>query len=293
MPNTSFNIKNTTVKPAKKSTEPAPARIPRAPTALTPEQESAVILRNIVLADQERLQRSNAWVNNGSPTTNEHESTETGRSHSILQAPDNTNYIVTNKLEQNISHRIPFSPIIPCKRNPPFASYDIPTKKQRVRSDSNSNNIKNKHNNQVDKPNTFKMSDKSMEDPHTNNRVIVGTAMKRALQRMPPFCHLTDTSKDMVKTVNSETLLHPNSHFTFSLADDSRNIHSDDGDKTSKDRLSNASLLTRRRPLLFANERFQWWLSTLTTIVKAQNLVRVRSEVNSGRSDLDVCRIVC
>jgi hypothetical protein len=53
-----------TGKVAKKSTEPAPAHIPRAPTALTPEQESAVISRYLVLADQERLLRSNASLNN-------------------------------------------------------------------------------------------------------------------------------------------------------------------------------------------------------------------------------------
>ncbi len=74
--------------------------------------------------------------------------------------------------------------------------------------------------------------------------------MKRALQRMPPFCHLTDTSKDMVKTVNSETLLHPNSHFTFSLADDSRNLHSDDGDKTSKKRAFERALTHPEAPII-------------------------------------------
>jgi hypothetical protein len=63
-PNTSTTINTSTVKVTKKSTEPAPARIPRAPTALTPEQESAVISRYLALADQERLQRSNASVNN-------------------------------------------------------------------------------------------------------------------------------------------------------------------------------------------------------------------------------------
>jgi hypothetical protein len=93
MPNTSSNINTSTVKPAKKSNEPAPARIPRAPTALTPEQESAVISRYLVLADQERLLGSNASFNNGSPTSNKHEFTEMGRSHSIVQAPDVTNFI--------------------------------------------------------------------------------------------------------------------------------------------------------------------------------------------------------
>jgi hypothetical protein len=44
MPNTSSNIETTTVKVAKKSSKPAPTRVQRAPTALTPEQESAVIM---------------------------------------------------------------------------------------------------------------------------------------------------------------------------------------------------------------------------------------------------------
>ncbi len=97
-PNTSTNINSSTVKIAKKSTEPAPARIPRAPTALTPEQESAVISRYLVLADQECLLRSNASLNNGSPTSNELESTEMGRSHSILKAPDKIHHNASTKL---------------------------------------------------------------------------------------------------------------------------------------------------------------------------------------------------
>ncbi len=36
--------------------------------------------------------------------------------------------------------------------------------------------------------------------------------------------------------MNSETLLHPNSYFPFSVADDASNLHSDDGDGTSKER---------------------------------------------------------
>jgi hypothetical protein len=60
--------------------------------------------------------------------------------------------------------------------------------------------------------------------------------MERALQRTPPFYHPTDTSEDIVETVNSEILLHSNSHFPFSLHDDESNLHSDDGDETSKER---------------------------------------------------------
>jgi hypothetical protein len=104
-PNTSTNINTSTVKIAKKSTEPAPARIPRTPTALTPEQESAVISRYLVLADQERLLRSNASLNNGRPTSNKHESTGMGRSHSILKAPDEIHHNASTKLQHDISHR--------------------------------------------------------------------------------------------------------------------------------------------------------------------------------------------
>jgi hypothetical protein len=53
---------------------------------------------------------------------------------------------------------------------------------------------------------------------------------------MPPFYNPTDTSEDIVKTVNSEILSPPNSHFPFSLHDDESNLHSDDGDGISKKR---------------------------------------------------------
>jgi hypothetical protein len=129
-PNTPTNINTSTVKIAKKSTKPTPARIPRAPTALTPEQESAVMSRYLVLANQERLLRSNASLNNGSPTSNEHESTKISYPHSLLQAPDKIHHNASTKLQHDISHRIPFSPIIPRKQNLPFASIKEPTKKQ-------------------------------------------------------------------------------------------------------------------------------------------------------------------
>jgi hypothetical protein len=171
-PNTPTNINTSTVKITKKSTEPTPAaRIPCVPTALTPEQESAVISRNLVLADQELLLRSSASLNNGSPTFNEHESTEMGRPHSLLQVPDEIHHNASTKLQHDISHRIPISPIIPRKRNLPFASNKEPTKKQRVSSDKKDNNINISIKNQVDESNTF----------HNNKRENVGTAMEQAL----------------------------------------------------------------------------------------------------------------
>ncbi len=66
MPNTSSNIKTATAKAAEKSSSAASTRVQRAPTALTPEQESAVISRYLVVADQERLQCINASPHNGS-----------------------------------------------------------------------------------------------------------------------------------------------------------------------------------------------------------------------------------
>jgi hypothetical protein len=249
-PNTSGIINTSTVKITKKSTEPVPARIPHAPTALTPEQESAVISRNLVLADQERLHCSNASLNNGSPTSNEHESTEMGRFHSTLKAPDEFHQNASTKIQHNISHRIPFSPITPRKRNHPFASNKVPTKKQRVSSDKKDNNITNSIKNQVAKSNTFKTLDKSTNELHNNKRGIVETAMERALQRMPPFYHPTDTSEDIVETVNSEILLHSNSHFPFSLHDDESNLHSDDGDETSKERAFERVLTHPQAPIM-------------------------------------------
>ena len=173
MPNTSPSINTSTVKIAKMSSEPALTRIPRAPTALTPERESAVISRFLVLTDQERLLRSNASLNNGSPTSNEHESPEMGCSHFILKAYDRNHHNTTNKVQHNISHRIPFSLIMPRKRNVPLASNEEPTKKQRVSSDKKDNNIKNKHKNQVDASNTFKVSDKSTNELSTDKREFV------------------------------------------------------------------------------------------------------------------------
>jgi hypothetical protein len=172
MPNTSTKINTFTVKVAKKSSEPAPARIPRAPTALTPEQESAVISRYLVLADQERLLRSNASINTGSPTSNEHEFTDMGRSHLLPQASGKIHHNASTKLQHNISHRIPFSPIIPRKRNLPFASNEQPMKKQYVRSERKSNSNDNSINNPIAQSNTFKTSDNSTEELHTDKRGI-------------------------------------------------------------------------------------------------------------------------
>jgi hypothetical protein len=173
-----------------------------------------------------------------------------GRSHSILKAPDEIQHNASTKLQHDISHRIPFSPITPRKRNLPFASNKEPTKKQCVRSDRNSNNINNNINNQVAKSNTFKTSNKSKDGLQQDKRDIVGTAMERSLQQMPPFYHSTDTPEDIVETVNSEILLHLNSHFPFSLHDDGSNLHSDDGDGTSKERAFERVLTNHQAPII-------------------------------------------
>jgi hypothetical protein len=205
IPNTSSNIQTTKVQPAKKSSEPTPTRVQRTQMALTPEQVSAIISRSIIIANQERLQRSNASAIYESATTNKHESTEMGRSHSIFQASDKINHNAKIKLKNDITHRITFSPIIPRKRNHPFASNKRPTKKKLVRSDNKSNNIKNTHNNQVAASDTFKTSARTTEGLHAKKSDIVGSVMERYLQRMPPFQNPTDASGDVTETVNSET----------------------------------------------------------------------------------------
>ncbi len=130
-----------------------------------------------------------------------------GCSHSIFKAPDEIHHNASTKLQHDISHRIPFSPITPRKRNLPFDSNREPTKKQRVRSDRNSDSIETNTNNQVAKSNSFKTSEILTDGLHNDKSGIVGTAMERALQRMPPFHNPTDTSEDIVETVNSEILL--------------------------------------------------------------------------------------
>jgi hypothetical protein len=73
---------------------------------------------------------------------------------------------------------------------------------------------------------------------------------------MPPFHHPTDSSEDIAKTVNSETILHSNLHFPFSLADDTSNLYSDDDDRTSAERAfehvftnSQAPIIGRKRAI--------------------------------------------
>jgi hypothetical protein len=74
--------------------------------------------------------------------------------------------------------------------------------------------------------------------------------MERALQRMPPFHHPTDTFEDIVKTVNSKLLLHPNSLLTFSLAEDARYLHSDDCDETNEKRAFERVLTEPEAPII-------------------------------------------
>jgi hypothetical protein len=58
----------------------------------------------------------------------------------------------------------------------------------------------------------------------------------------------TDTSEDIVEIVNSEILLHSNSHFPFSLHNDESNLHFDDGDETSKERAFESVLTHPQAP---------------------------------------------
>ena len=72
------------------------------------------------------------------------------------QASDKINLNAKNKLEDDFTRRITFFPIIPRKRNPPFASNEMPYKKRRVSNDENSNNIKNSINIKNNASQTFK-----------------------------------------------------------------------------------------------------------------------------------------
>ena len=74
--------------------------------------------------------------------------------------------------------------------------------------------------------------------------------MERALQQLPPVHHPTYTSEDIVETVNSEILLHSDSHFPFSLHDDGSNLHSDDGDGTKKERAFERVLTHPQAPII-------------------------------------------
>jgi hypothetical protein len=158
-------------------------------------------------------------------------------SYSLFQASDNINHNLKNTLEDDITRRITFSPI-PRKRISPFASNKRPTKKKQVRSNINSNNIKNKTSNQVAAFDTFKTSARTTDNLYTDKRGIVRNAIEWAIQRMPPFQNPTDTSRDIAETVESKISSPTNQHFPISLADDASNLNSDDGAGTSEKRAS-------------------------------------------------------
>jgi hypothetical protein len=67
---------------------------------------------------------------------------------------------------------------------------------------------------------------------------------------MPSFYHPTDTSEDILEIVNSEIFLHSNSHFPLSLHDDASNLHSNDGDGTSKERAFERVLPHPQAPII-------------------------------------------
>jgi hypothetical protein len=67
---------------------------------------------------------------------------------------------------------------------------------------------------------------------------------------MSPFHHPDDTYEDIVETVNSEILLHSNSHFPFSLHDDESNLHSNNGDGTSKESAFERILTHPQAPII-------------------------------------------
>jgi hypothetical protein len=172
-----------------------------------------------------------------------------GRTHSLFQASEGINHKAKNTLENNITHRITFSPIIPRNRNPLFASNERLTKKKRVSTDRNSNKIKSKTNNQVAASDAFQISARTTEGLYSNTRGIVETTMERTIhQPMPSFQNPNDTSGDMAETVNSESLSPANEEFPIFLIDGESNPNSDDGAGTSKKRAFERILTYPRTP---------------------------------------------
>ncbi|KAI2489629.1 hypothetical protein MHU86_24960 [Fragilaria crotonensis] len=100
--NTSFIAESNTYRP-KKSPKQAPGHFQHSATALTPEQESAVISRFLEIIDQERLhgQDTNNRVNYACELSYEAGSTDMGRSHSLSIKPGAINDNAAAKFQDN------------------------------------------------------------------------------------------------------------------------------------------------------------------------------------------------
>ncbi|KAI2493719.1 hypothetical protein MHU86_20823 [Fragilaria crotonensis] len=159
--NTSSIAESNTYRP-KKSPKQAPGHFQRTATALTPEQESAVISRFLETIDQERLQGqdTNNRVNYACELSYEAGSTDMGRSHSLYIKPGAINDNAAAKFQDNQDNnaRNTFaSTIIPRQEDLQLASYERPIKNQRVRFNFNVETIKIKNNNEVAKCDSFKI----------------------------------------------------------------------------------------------------------------------------------------
>ncbi|KAI2510442.1 hypothetical protein MHU86_4015 [Fragilaria crotonensis] len=111
--NTSSIAESNTYRP-KKSPKQAPGHFQHTATALTPEQESAVISRFLETINQERLQGqdTNNRVNYACELSYEAGSTDMGRSHSlsIKTAPSTTSQPPNSKTFKTIMRAIPSLP---------------------------------------------------------------------------------------------------------------------------------------------------------------------------------------
>ncbi|KAI2500871.1 hypothetical protein MHU86_13591 [Fragilaria crotonensis] len=240
--NTSSIAESNTYRP-KKSPKQAPGHFQRTATALTPEQESAVISRFLETIDQERLQDTdtNNRVNYACELSYEAGSTDMGRSHSLSIKPGAINDIAAAELQdiQDIYARNTFaSTIIPRQEDLQLASYERPIKNQRVRFNFNVETIKIKNNNEVAKCDSFKIPATNAEDLHYDKRGIIQTALKSALQCMSSIKIPTNTRGEIVQTVDCIKELAQNARFPTPCKREARKSDSDDDITSSKARAS-------------------------------------------------------
>ncbi|KAI2493229.1 hypothetical protein MHU86_21303 [Fragilaria crotonensis] len=240
--NTSSIAESNTYRP-KKSPKQAPGHFQHTATALTPEQESAVISRFLETIDQERLQDTdtNNRVNYACELSYEAGSTDMGRSHSLSIKPGAINDIAAAELQDiqdNYARNTFASTIIPRQEDLQLASYERPIKNQRVRFNFNVQTIKIKNNNEVAKCDSFKIPATNAEDLHYDKRGIIQTALKRALQCMSSIKIPTNTRGEIVRTVDCIKELAQNVRFTTPCKREARKSDSDDGITSSEARAS-------------------------------------------------------
>ncbi|KAI2502646.1 hypothetical protein MHU86_11840 [Fragilaria crotonensis] len=224
----------------KKSPKQAPGHFQRTATALTPEQESAVISRFLETIDQERLQGqdTNNRVNYACELSYEAGSTDMGRSHSLSIKPGAIYENAAANIQDNNARNTFASTIIPRQEDLQLASYERPIKNQRVRFNFNVETIKIKNNNEVAKCDSFKIPATNAEDLHYDKRGIIQTALKRALQCMSSIKIPTNTRGEIVRTVDCIKELAQNVRFNTPCKREARKSDSDDDITSSEARAS-------------------------------------------------------